>query len=94
MRNPLTFRIESWLGSVLVLAFAAFFVGIFVIAVKNFGSDTETLSSYAVKLRTISSEEKALIDTWIAREASDISIKDVGYRFILQKYPDKPWLER
>jgi len=96
MRNPLTFHIESWVGAVLVLAVSAFLVGIFVIAVKNFGTDAEILaaSDSRVKIRTISAEEKALIDSWLAKTNTGISAEDVGYRYLIKKYPDKPWADR
>ena len=94
MRNPLTFQIESWVGSVIVLIFSAFLIGVVVIAVKNFDSDAEVLFSTSTKLKTVSYEERTLIDTWIAREAPGISVKEVGYRYVIKQYPDKPWLEK
>jgi hypothetical protein len=94
MKNPLTFRIESWLGSVVVLAVAAFLVGWFLIAMRNFNSDAEILNSSSVKLRTVSPEEKSLIDQWLRQDNVGISASEVGYRYIIQKFPDKPWLTK
>jgi len=94
MRNPLTFRVESWLGSFFVLAFSAFLVGWFLLAMKNFDTETQILGSPNVKLRTISAQEKILIDEWIKRFNPDLSVPEVGYRFIVKSYPDKPWLEK
>lgn len=96
MRNPLTFNVESWVGSVLVLAFSAFMLGIFFIAVKNFGSDADVLaaSDSGLKLKTVSAEEKALIDGWVKKTNNSLSVEDVGYRYIIKQYPDKPWTDR
>lgn len=93
MKNILTFHIESWLGAVYVLLVAAFLVGLFLIAMKNFNSDNEILNASGSSLKTISSVERQAIDSWLV-ENSKLSTKEVGYRFIIQKYPDKPWLER
>ena len=96
MKNPLTFRVESWVGSVIVLVFSAFLVGTFVLAVQNFGSEAEILTSSnnGVKLRIVSAQEKVLIDGWLAKANTSISAEDVGYRHLIKKYPDKPWAER
>lgn len=76
------------------MIFSAFLLGIFAIAVKNFGSDAEILVSSGTRLRTLSAEEKTLIDDWLAVNNAGISIKGVGYRNIIKKYPSKPWLEK
>ena len=94
MRNPLTFCIESWLGSVFVLAFSAFLVGWFFIAMKNFDSEMQILVSPNVKLKTISPEEKILIEEWIKKTNPGLSAQEVGYRYLIKKYPDKPWLNK
>ena len=96
MKNPLTFRVESWLGSVFVLAFSAFLVGIFVLAVRNFGFDAEILASSnsGVKFRTVSAEEKVLIDNWLTRTNPGIPASEIGYRYLIKKYPDNPWVEK
>jgi hypothetical protein len=94
MKNPLTFKIESWLGSVIVLIVSAFLVGWFLIAVRNFNSDTEILNSSITKLRTVSPEEKSSIDQWLQQDNIGISASEVGYRYIIQKFPDKPWLTK
>ena len=94
MKNPLTFRIESWLGSVIVLVVSAFLVGWFLIAVKNFSSETEILNSSGAKLKIVSPEEKSLIDQWLQQDNVGISASEVGYRYIVKKFPDKPWLAK
>ncbi|MDO8676525.1 MAG: hypothetical protein Q7K16_02645 [Candidatus Azambacteria bacterium] len=96
MRNPLTFHIESWVGSLFVLAFSAFIVGIFILAVRNFGLDADILASSnsEVKFKTVSAEEKVLIDDWLTKNNPGVSVPEVGYRYLIKKYPDKPWLEK
>lgn len=96
MKNPLTFHIESWLGLVFILVFSAFLVGTFVLAVRNFGSDIDILTSLGseVKLKTVSAEEKILIDGWLAKNNPGISVPEVGYQYLIRKYPGKPWLEK
>ena len=94
MKNPLTLKIESWLGLVIVLIISIFLVGWFLIAVRNFNSDTEILNSSITKLKIVSPEEKSLIDQWLQQDNIGISASEVGYRYIIQKFPDKPWLAR
>lgn len=92
IRNPLTFRIESWVGAVLVLGFSAFMVGIFIVALKNFNSDVDILNASGTKVKTIPSYERAMIDEWISKSNIGLSVQEVGYRYILQHFPDKPWI--
>ena len=93
VKNPLTFRIETWLGSVIVFVVAAFLVGIFWAAKKNFESESEILSATSVQIHPISIQEKFLIDEWLTKSNLGLSVKDVGYRFIVRKFPDKPWTQ-
>lgn len=92
MRNPLTIQIESWLGGILVFGVSAFLVGMFWVSVKNMESDADILNFSSAKLTVVSPQEKVLIDEWLANNG--ISVKDVGYRYLIKKYPDKPWLDR
>lgn len=92
MRNPFTVRIETWLGGVLILAVSAFLVGFFVLALKNFNSDTDILNATGAKIRIISSQEKLLMDKWLKENNTGLSVQDVGYRYILMKFPDRPWI--
>lgn len=94
MKNPLTLKIESWIGMAFVLLFSAFLIGLLLIAVKNFNSDSEILGSTSVKLKTVSPEERLLIDQWLQRDNIGISAAEVGYRYIVKKFPNKPWTER
>jgi hypothetical protein len=94
MKNPLTFKVETWLGSVFILLISAFLVGWLLIAVKNFNSDTEILNSSGAKLKIVSPEEKSLIDQWLRQDNIGISATEVGYRYIIKQFPDKPWLSK
>ncbi|MDP2933423.1 MAG: hypothetical protein Q8N81_04805 [bacterium] len=94
MKNPLTFKIESWLGSAIVLIFSAFLVGWFLIAMRNFNSDAEILNSSSTKLKIVSPVERSLIDQWLQQDNIGISASEVGYRYIVKKFPDKPWLAK
>ena len=42
MRNPLSFRVESLMGSLFLASIALFFVAFLFIAMKNFNSDIES----------------------------------------------------
>lgn len=85
-------KINSWVGGVIIVGFSAFLVGFFILAVRNFNSDVDVLSSTGAQIKTISPQEKFLIDQWLQDNAPGISAQDVGYRYILQKYPERPWL--
>jgi hypothetical protein len=94
MKNPFTLKIESWLGLAFVILFSAFLIGLFLIALKNFNSDTEIIDSMGAKLRVVSSEERLLIDRWLQKNNIGVSAAEVGYRYIIQKFPGRPWIER
>lgn len=91
MKNPLSLKVESLLGSIFVLTLSAFFVGLMLIAVKNFNSDNEILGMSNSKIRLISIQERKLIDEWLVRNNIGLSAQEVGYRYIVRKYPAKPW---
>ncbi len=91
MKNPLAVQIESWFGSLLVLVFAGFMIGFFLISVKNFNSDVDILNSTGTKLIVVSLEERQLIDQWLLDSNQGVSAKEVGYRYIISHFPDKPW---
>jgi len=94
MKNPLTQKVESWLGAFIVLSFSAFLVGWFLIAVKNFSSDTDSVNFSALRLETVSPEEKLLIDQWLKQNNLKASQVGANYRRIIQQFPDKPWLNQ
>lgn len=92
LRNPLTLHIESWLGSVFIIALSLFFVGLLFIAVKNFDSDNRILNANSTKVKSVSAQERRLIDEWLGRNQIELSVGEAGYRNIVKKYPDKPWI--
>ena len=94
MRDPLTYQVETWLGSVFVLIVSAFLVGFFWIQVKNFESDTEIFNYSIIRIANVTYAERQQIDQWLANNKILPSVKEVGYRYIVKKYPDKPWLEK
>jgi len=66
MRNPLSFRIESLLGSLFLAGIAIFFLAFFFIAVKNFNSDIEIDTAQTTnqfrRIRDFSELRKQLIN--------------------------------
>ena len=92
MNNPLTLQVESRLGAVYISLVGIFFVGLMFIAMKNYNSDTIVLDSQTAQVKTISSTERELINSWI--QDNNIQVPPgKGYRYIIQQYPDKPWFK-
>lgn len=100
MKNPLTFRVESWIGAVLLVGVAGFFIALMFTAQANFSSDLEVDVAMAtsaqrkhVVAKAIAQSDKQLIDAWLEDNPETITIPvDVDpYRFIIENYPDKPW---
>lgn len=92
MENPLTTRVESYLGAIFISLFALFFVGLIFIALKNFQSDSDILSAQEVKVKNISATERALMENWIQENSIKIP-EGQGYRYLIQQYPARPWLK-
>ncbi|KKR88661.1 MAG: hypothetical protein UW43_C0002G0067 [Candidatus Yanofskybacteria bacterium GW2011_GWA1_44_21] len=91
MRNFLTMEVESWVGSVFVIGLALFFVGLIFITMRNFNSDISIMNSTQAKVKGISATESVLIRDWVKQ--NDIKIPDgKGYRYVISKYPARPWL--
>ena len=91
MSNPLTQQVESRLGAFYIALLALFFIGLIFIALKNFNSDTIVLDSQAAQVKNISNTERYLINAWINENNIEIP-EGKGYRYVIQKYPDKPWI--
>ena len=80
------------MGAIFISALALFFIGLLFISVKNFGSDVTIITSEQTNVRTISGTEKILIRNWI--EENDIVIpEEVGYRYLIEEYPSRPWFK-
>ncbi len=89
--SPLTVQVESRLGAFYISLLGLFFVGLIFIALKNFNSDSIVLDSQSAQVKTISSTERDLINNWIQNNHIEIP-KGRGYRYVIQQYPSKPWL--
>ncbi|GEM_PF-2392880 len=92
MTNPLTAQVESRLGAAYVSLLGLFFVGLIFIALKNFESDSIILDSQSAQVKTITTTERYLINGWIKDNKVEIP-SGKGYRYIIQKYPSKPWFK-
>lgn len=92
MRNILTVQIESYVGAIFISLLAAFFVGLIFISIKNFNSDVTIITSEQARVKTISATERVLISNWIRENKIEIP-EEVGYRYLIEKYPSRPWLK-
>lgn len=93
MKNPLTLRVESLLGSVFILIFSSFLLGLFFIVRENVNNDIEALSANSGYVRTFSNRERALIGKWLEKNKAEISGDGNKIKSLLEKYPERPWLE-
>ena len=91
MRNPLTFRIEAWLGSLLLLAFAGFMAGWLILAQRNFESDTDTLVATSFAARVFPIKNRQAMDYWVEANQITIPAGKNRYRYLLEQYPERPW---
>ena len=91
IKNFLTFKVESILGGIFIVAIAGFFIGYMFISVKNFDTDVSLMNSDGVSVKNVTDTERALIDMWV-RENHVTLPPDLGYRYIIKEYPSKPWL--
>ena len=93
MKNPLTATVESYMVSVMVLLFSIFLIGLLLLAIKNFNTDNAIISEAVNRslIKTISPQERVLIDDWIMENDINLSVREVGYRYIVETFPDKPW---
>lgn len=94
MRNPFTFQIESYSGAVFMLLVGAFFASFMYIAIKNFDTDIETLDAQHVtaKIKTISPAQRELMEIWMRENGVELP-EGESLRWLIRKYPDRPWLK-
>jgi len=59
---------------------------------SNFNSDSIILASQEYEIKTISNTERDLIHGWVSEFNIEIS-ESKGHRYLIQKYPNKPWLK-
>lgn len=91
MTNPLTMQVESWMGAVFVSLTAIFMAGIIFVAIKNYDSDQIVLDASVAQVKSMSSTERQLIAQWV--NGNNITIPDgKGYRYLVQQYPNRSWL--
>lgn len=90
MNNPLTAQVEARLGAAYVSLLGLFFVGLIFIALKNFESDSIILDSQSAQVKTITTTERLLINSWIRENKINIP-SGKGYRYVIQQYPSRPW---
>ena len=62
-------------------------------AIKNFESDIDIMNVDYNQGRIIkvSQTEKALVEEWVMKNNIEIPT-GLGYKFLVRKYPDKPWI--
>lgn len=93
MKNPLTFRIESGLGAIFIIAFAGFFIGLFFVFTKNFDSELSVSNSSSASVYG-SPQERTQADAWIKQNhITGIPSGPMRMRYLIDKYPDRPWTQ-
>jgi len=77
-----------------MLLVGAFSTSFLYIAIKNFDTDIETIDAQHVtaKIKTISPAQRELMDIWMRENTIEIP-EGESYRWLLRKYPDRPWLK-
>lgn len=80
------------MGAIFIMLFTVFSIGLIFISIKNFNSDITIITSEQIQVKTISATERALIRNWISENKVEIP-EEVGYRYLVQKYPSRPWLK-
>lgn len=91
IKNFLTFRVESALGAVFIVGLSSLFIGFLFTSMKSFNADVEMVDVNPASVKYISYTERSLIDKWVSDNKIEIP-KDKGYRYVIGKYPEKPWL--
>ena len=92
IRNPLTIKVESYLGAFFVLSTAIFFGLMVYRSAQDFDSESIIMESQRVSIKTVSPTEKTLINNWV--KANHITLpKGKGYRYVINEYKTKPWLD-
>ncbi len=94
MKNFRTFKVETWLGALFVLGFAGFFLGLFFLSMKNFDTElsVNTTEAHLTSLQ-VSNQERTMMAVWVERNKISIPSDTDKIRYLLSKYPDRPWLQ-
>ncbi len=91
MKLGLTMQVESWLGAALLVIVTCFMIGVLFVAISNYDSDTIELNASQTRVRTITSTERQIIARWV-NDTHTVVPEGKGYRYLVQQYPDRPWL--
>lgn len=79
------------MGAVFISLLAIFFTGVLFVAIKNYESDQIVLDASVTQVKSMSSTERQIIAQWI--KDNNIPVPDgQGYRYLIQEYPNRPWL--
>ena len=89
-KNPFAFKIESLTGSLLILALAGFFAGLFFILSKNLESEAESFNYYYQSSELISAGEKEIMTNWAEENGVDFLPTRTGLKKMLQDYTQRP----
>lgn len=92
MENQLTSGVESKMGAVFFGLFTFFLAGVLWVAIQNFSSDQVALDASVTQVKSMSSTERQLIAVWIKDNSVDVP-EGKGYRYLVQEYPERPWLK-
>lgn len=92
MTSSATMQVESRIGAVFIALLSVFLSGVLFIAIKNYDSDRIALDASATQVKSMSSTERQIIAIWI-QDNNVLLPEGKGYRYIVQEYPDRPWLK-
>jgi len=93
MKNPLTFRIESNVGALILLIVSSFFIFIFSSSYSVFIQELEIQSITQTQLLIPSRTERHLMIQWAHENHVEIPNDQSRYRHLVVKHPNRPWLE-
>lgn len=91
--NWSTFRVEAGWGSLIVLLVSAFAVTKLYSAIIDFSMEVDIQSTNIAQLKTIPESQRVLIAQWIRENSIEVPTGK-GYRYIINTYPEKPWLDQ
>ena len=85
-------KVESYMGAFFVLSTAIFFGLMIYRSAQDFDSENMVMESQRVRIKTVSPTEKALINDWVNENHITLP-KGKGYRYVINEYKTKPWLD-
>ncbi len=93
MESFSTWKLESILGAILVVLVAGFFVTKIFAVLSDFNTEVEIQTNDQVVVKGIPETERKLIEAWVHDNNIEVP-PGKGYRYLIQTYPDKPWLNQ